>query len=443
MNRRSFFAKVASALAKTSPSMTMRTNSHGDKISLLGYGMMRLPTLDGRAPGEFLKDDPKKRNVDQEMLNRQIDYAIENGVNYFDVAPVYCKGYCEKATAIALSRHPREKWRLATKASNFAKSLWPIEKSKQMYYDSMKTFNVDYIDYYLLHACGIGGGFSDFESRFLKNGFLDFLVKEREAGRIKNLGWSFHGDFKCFRWFLEHHKDYKWDFAQIQLNYLDWRHAKLSSKRNFNAELLYDELTKRNIPVVVMEPLLGGRLAKYNEKSAQRLAGLDDEATPAKWAMRFAGTHKNVLTVLSGMTLLEHLEENVATFSPLKPLNEEEFAALERAAQAMISDNAIQCNMCNYCMPCPYGLDIPSTFDFWNRADVEGWLPTDPTDPKFRENARRFLIEYDRTLPKLRQSARCTTCGRCSVHCPQGLDIPSYMCKVDAFVEKVRRIVNA
>jgi predicted aldo/keto reductase-like oxidoreductase len=332
MNRRAFFSTIANAATSgNSAKMTTRSNLKGDKISLLGFGMMRFPLLPG--PNGVMPKGYEvvngKINIDQEAVNRMVDYAIENGVNYFDTAPAYALGYSERVTGKALARHPREKWRIATKGSNFAKSLWPLEKSKDMYKKSLEYLQTDYIDYYLLHACGIGKGFSDFEERFLKNGFLDFLIGEREAGRIKNLGWSYHGDYKCVRWFLEHHDKYKWDFAQIQLNYLDWAHAQQNSKRNRNAELLYNELTSRGIPVVVMEPLLGGRLAKYSAPLSAVMTQYDPEATPAKWAFRFAGTQPNILTVLSGMTYMEHLQENIRTYSPLNPLTDEDNEMME------------------------------------------------------------------------------------------------------------------
>jgi predicted aldo/keto reductase-like oxidoreductase len=227
------------------------------------------------------------------------------------------------------------------------------------------------------------------------------------------------------------------------LNYLDWAHAQQNSKRNRNAELLYSELTSRGIPVVVMEPLLGGRLAKYSAPLSAVMTQYDPEATPAKWAFRFAGTQPNILTVLSGMTYMEHLVENVETFSPFKPLNERELAALERVARLTLNDQSIACNVCSYCMPCPYGLDIPGIFSFWNSVVQEGRLPDNPKDPDFAKSARNFLIEYDRLVPKLRQANRCTTCGKCMPHCPQGLEIAREMRKIDRFVDDLRRKVNA
>ncbi|MEQ3332334.1 aldo/keto reductase, partial [Phocaeicola vulgatus] len=184
---------------------------------------------------------------------------------------------------------------------------------------------------------------------------LDFLLKEREEGRIRNLGWSFHGSVEVFDYLLS--LDVKWDFVQIQMNYVDWRHA---SGRNVNAEYLYGELAKRGIPAVIMEPLLGGRLSKLNDHLVARLKQRRPENSVASWAFRFAGTYPNVLCVLSGMTYMEHLQDNLRTYSPLEPLNEEEKEFLEETAQLMLKFPTIPCNDCKYCMPCPYGLDIPA-----------------------------------------------------------------------------------
>ena len=238
---------------------------------------------------------------------------------------------------------------------------------------------------------------------------------------------------------MEHHGEYKWDFAQIQLNYVDWRHAKEVNKRNLDAQYLYAELSKRNIPAVVMEPLLGGRLAKFNFTLAERLTPLDPEASLARWAMRFAGSPPGVLTVLSGMTYREHLYENTATYSPLKPVTDAEKVALEEAAQALLADKTVPCNTCDYCMPCPYGLDIPGIFTVYNRALAEKRLPDDPTAPDYRARRKAFLIDYENAVAPLRRADHCTGCGRCSPHCPQSIDIPREIRRVDEFVEGLKR----
>jgi aryl-alcohol dehydrogenase-like predicted oxidoreductase len=236
--------------------MTYRTNpTSGDKVSLLGFGMMRLPSVGGRSAREGNEE------IDQEMVNELVDYAIAHGVNYFDTSPAYCRGKSEHATGIALSRHPRDKYFIATKLSNFSPATWSREASIAMYRNSLKELQVDYIDYLLLHGVGMGGGMEEFENRYMNNGILDFLLEERKAGRIRNLGFSYHGDVRVFDYLLSRHDEYKWDFVQIQLNYMDWKYAKQINPRNTDAEYLYGELEKRGIPAVIMEPLLGGRLS--------------------------------------------------------------------------------------------------------------------------------------------------------------------------------------
>lgn len=236
--------------------MTYRTNpSSGDKVSLLGYGCVRWPSVGGRSAREGNEE------IDQEMVNALVDYAIAHGVNYFDTSPAYCQGKSEHATGIALSRHPREKYFIATKMSNFAPSTWSHEASAGIYRNSLKELQVDYLDYMLLHGIGMGNGMEEFKARFLDNGILDFLLEERGAGRIRNLGFSYHGDVRVFDYLLSRHSEIRWDFVQIQMNYLDWKYAKQINPRNTDAEYLYNELASRNIPVVIMEPLLGGRLS--------------------------------------------------------------------------------------------------------------------------------------------------------------------------------------
>ena len=176
-----------------------------------------------------------------------MDHANAHGVNYFDTSPAYCQGLSERATGIALSRYPRDSYFVATKLSNFAPSTWSREASIAMYRNSFKELGVDRIDYMLLHAIGMGGGMEEFEARYIRNGMLDFLMAEREAGRIRNLGFSYHGDIAVFDRMLAEHDRYKWDFVQIQLNYLDWNYAKQINPRNTDAEYLYGELEKRHI----------------------------------------------------------------------------------------------------------------------------------------------------------------------------------------------------
>lgn len=410
--------------------MTYRTNpSTGDRVSILGYGCMRLPTIeDGKNKGE----------IDQDMVNEQTDYALAHGINYFDTSPAYCKGKSEHAMGIALSRHPRNSYFIATKLSNFSPNTWSREASMEMYRNSFRELQVDYIDYMLLHGIGMGG-MEALKSRYLDNGMLDFLLKEREAGHIRNLGFSYHGDVEVFDYLLSRHDEMKWDFVQIQLNYVDWKHAKETNPRNTDAEYLYGELAKRNIPAVIMEPLLGGRLSNLNDHLVARLKQRRPESSVASWAFRFAGSFPDILTVLSGMTYMEHLQDNLRTYSPLEELTDKEKEFLEDTAQLMLKYPTIPCNDCKYCMPCPYGLDIPGILVHYNRCVNEGNVPKNAQDANYAEARRAFLIGYDRSVPRLRQAAHCIGCNQCSPHCPQNINIPKELQRIDSFVEQLKQ----
>ena len=407
--------------------MTYRTNNvTGDKVSILGYGCMRWP---------MTKGEDGKDVIDQEAVNRLIDYAIEHGVNYFDASPVYLQGQCEKATGIALARHPRESYFIATKLSNFSNSS--RENSMLMYRKSLEYFQTDYIDYYLLHSIG-GIGMEDFNKRYVDNGMLDFLMEERKAGRIRNLGFSFHGKAEAFDEFMNLHEKYHWDFVQIQLNYMDWTHA---TGRNANAQYLQQELDKRGIQSVIMEPLLGGRLAKVPEHIADRLLERDPSRSVASWAFRFAGTHPGVLCVLSGMTYMEHLQDNLKSYSPLVRLTESDLAFLEETAELMQKYPTVPCNDCKYCMPCPYGIDIPAILLHYNKCVNEGEIAGSKESENYRKARRAYLVSYDRAIPKLRQADRCIGCRQCVSHCPQSINIPKEIHRIGKYIEQLKREV--
>ncbi len=420
----------SSAAAVGGGEMTYRVNpSTGDRVSILGYGCMRWPSL------------PDSDGVlDQETVNGLVDYALAHGVNYFDTSPAYCRGQSEQVTGNALARHPRDSYFIATKLSNFAPQTWPREKSIEMYNNSLKYLQTDYIDYMLLHAIG-NGGMDNFNKRYMDNGILDFLIGEREAGRIRNLGFSYHGDIEVFDTMLKWHDEgrVRWDFVQIQMNYLDWLHAKEINALNTNGEYLYTELEKRGIPAVIMEPLLGGRLSSMPENLTSVMKAARPDDSIASWAFRYAGTPKGILTVLSGMTYMNHLRENVATYSPLVPISETEDAMLQKVATMMLSYPLVQCNDCKYCMPCPHGLDIPGILLHYNKMVNQGDIVTSKNDPNYARARREFLVGMDRKVPKLRQAARCTDCKECNKHCPQQINIPAELMRIDACAEALRR----
>ncbi|MBQ5899744.1 MAG: aldo/keto reductase [Alistipes sp.] len=407
--------------------MTYRTNHNtGDKVSILGYGCMRWPTIEGGSARD------QRSKIDQESVNELVDYAIAHGVNYFDTSPVYCQGMSEEATGIALSRHPRNTYFIATKMSNF--SNYTYENSVAMYENSLKKLQVDYFDYYLLH--NIGASLDSFNKRFIDNGILDFLVEERKKGKIRNLGWSFHGSKEVFDHILSLHEKVHWDFIQIQMNYSDWRSAR---GMNVDAEYLYAELEKRNIPVVIMEPLLGGRLSNVPNHISARLKQQEPDRSVASWAFRFVGSYPMVLTALSGMTYMEHLEDNIRTYAPLEELNDEQKEFLFETAELMLQYPTVPCNDCKYCMPCPYGLDIPGILLHYNKCVNEGNLSKSSRDENYRKARRAFLVGYDRAVEKERQADHCVGCKQCNPHCPQRIDIPREIRRIDKYIEDLRQ----
>ena len=465
MNRREFIKHSSAAVAGTSllltacgkqsavsgqqsavgdePSagkMTYRTNPNtGDKVSLLGFGMMRLPVEAGGTEREH-PDSP----IDQTAANEMVDYALAHGVNFFDTSPAYCQGNSEKVTGIALSRHPRSSYYISTKLSNFSPDSWKREESQAMFERSLRYLQTDYVDYLLLHS--IGGGrdaLATFNGRYIDNGILDWLVEQKQKGRIRNLGFSYHGDVRIFDMLLRWHDEgkYHWDFVLIELNYVDWNYANEINPRNTDASYLYGELHKRGIPANVMEPLLGGRLAKQPTPILHEMKKMDINATPAEWAFRFAGTPEGILTVLSGMTYIEHLQENCRTYSPLRPITPDEDAMLMRLAEQIVGMKAVPCTACNYCMPCPYGLNIPIIFSYYNNCLAEELMPIagGSEDREFRKARRRWLLGYGRAVEPARQADHCIGCNHCIPHCPQRIDIPAEMQRIDSFVEQLKQ----
>lgn len=420
--------------------MTYRENPNtGDRVSLLGYGMMRLPN---KVAGSARNTDaPVEEEIDQEEVNRLVKFALDHGVNYFDTSPAYCRGHSEESTGIALkaSGYARDKYYIATKLSNFSPEQWSYKEGVKMFENSLKYLQTDYIDYLLLHGVGMGG-MDALNSRYMDNGLFDYLLKKREEGVIRNLGFSYHGDIEVFDYLLEHHDKYHWDFVQIQMNYVDWHLADETNARNTDAEYLYNELDRRGIPGVIMEPLLGGRLVKMPNHIVATLKQKRPEDSVASWAFRYAGSKPRILTVLSGMTYMEHLEDNLRTYSPLEPLTDEEQQWLEsEVANLYVSYPTIPCNDCKYCMPCPYGINIPAILLHYNKCVNEGNVPESMQAENYRKARKAFLVGYDRSVPRLRQANHCIGCGRCMVHCPQRINIPREMERIDSFVENLKQ----
>ena len=401
--------------------MTYRVqHGSGEQISLLGFGMMRLPR-------------------EQEEVDRLVDYAIEHGVNYFDTAPMYMGGQSEVLTGNSLSRFPRDKYFVATKMSNQRENQWDFDKSKRMYEQSFERLKVDHIDYYLLHSIG-GGGMDALKGRFLDNGLLDFLLKEREAGRIKHLGFSYHGDVRPFDWLLDHQSEYHWDFCQIQMNFLDWRHASMGNgwRKDADAEYLYNKCEKTGVQCVIMEPLRGGAFGKMAKELEDQLKAVRPNDSTARWAFRWVGSYPNILTTLSGMNQMEHLVDNVETFSPLEVCTEAENALLAEIADQMSGFPTIPCTTCEYCMPCPYGVNIPGNFAYYNEAVNNHILPLpDKGAADYAEKKQQFADGLRKALPNVETWARsCTDCEECLAKCPQSIRIPNQMSRIVELLRK-------
>ena len=401
--------------------MTYRTLSKaGDRISLLGFGTMRYPTVERETP------EGVRRFIDEEKAEQLIDYAMAHGINYYDTAWMYHQGESETFTGKILKKYPRNSFYVSTKLPGSVKSR---EDAIATYHKQMEKLQVDYFDYYHLHSLSSD---SMYERIYKEWGMLDFLLNEKKEGRIRNLGWSFHGDQQLFDKVLA--EPVEWDFVMIQMNYLDWKYGYVP------AEYMYNKLVERNIPAMIMEPLLGSRLAKVSRAVLEMMQEESPNSTPAQWAFRFAGSHPNVMVVLSGMTLMEHLQENIKTFSPLVQINDKQKDMLLTAADIIRSIKTIPCTDCKYCVPCPYGVDIPGVLLYYNKATWDSNLPNldGPRDAEFKRSSRAFLTDYNRTIPELEQANHCINCGECEITCPQNIKIPTELLNIDNLVQQLK-----
>lgn len=360
------------------------------KLSLLGFGTMRLPLVPGGSSSE----------IDQEQVDKMVDYAIENGVNYFDTAFPYHESMSEIAIGKSLARYPRDKFYLATKfpGHQISESYNPAE----VFEEQLKKCGVDYFDFYLLHNVNENSIKIYKDSKW---GILDYFVEQKKLGRIKHLGFSCHGDVDCIKEFLDYAGD-KMEFCQIQLNYMDWTLQ--------NAKAKYEIFTERGIPVWVMEPVRGGKLANLGDDEEKLKALRPDESIPA-WAFRWLQRLPNVKMILSGMSSLDQMIDNVKTFGERKPLSDEENEIILAIAEKL--KNSIPCTGCRYCVEgCPKGLDIPLLIALYNDQRVYASV-----------NIGQRLD----SLGDEKQPGQCIGCGQCAMVCPQGIDIPKHMRDMD------------
>lgn len=363
------------------------------KLSSLGFGTMRLPLKENSS-------DPK--NIDEEQAGIMFDYAIKNGINYFDTAFGYHDGNSEIVTGKCLNKYPRESFYLASKFPGY--DLSNMEKVEEIFEKQLEKCQTPYFDFYLFHNV-----YEKNVDYYLdeKYGILEYLLKQKENGRIKHLGFSCHGSIEVMKKFLDKYGKYM-EFCQIQLNYLDYEFQE--------AKLKIEMLNELNIPIWVMEPLRGGKLAKLPEEYEKILSEYRKEENCVSWAFRYLQTIPGVTVILSGMSNLEQLKENIEIFNENKPLNENEIKAIEEVRNKMLEGNIIPCTGCKYCTAyCPKGINIPYIISLYNEHKFSGG--------GFLAPMKLSAIEEDK-----RPSA-CLGCKSCEAVCPQQIKISEVMKK--------------
>ena len=369
------------------------------QLSALGFGTMRLPTLEGGA-------------IDEAQTMEMVRYAMEHGVNYFDTAYPYHGGMSEVVLGKALKEYPRESYYLATKYPGHQISA--AYDPAAIFEEQLQKCGVEYFDFYLLHNVYENSIHTYMDPKW---GILDYFREQKRLGRIKHLGFSTHANVEGLKEFLDY-CGAQMDFCQIQLNYLDWTLQ--------NAKAKYELLTERGIPVWVMEPVRGGRLAKLSDVEEAKLKALRPEESIAAWGFRWLQELPNVTVTLSGMSNMTQMEDNIKTYLEEKPLSGEEHRVLEEIAAGML--DSIPCTGCRYCCDgCPMGLEIPMLLDIYNDLRFS---------PAFTVAMRM------EALPKEKSPAACIGCGACQQMCPQGIQIPELLKECAALMEKQPKWVD-
>lgn len=364
-------------------------NFQGIQLSALGLGAMRLPVIDGQ-----------EAKIDEEKTAEMVACAMEQGINYYDTAWGYHMGNSELVMGKVLNQYPRESYYIATKFPGY--DISNMDKVEEIFEKQLEKTGMEYFDFYLFHnVCEMNIDYYLDE----KYGIFDYLMKQKENGRIRHLGFSVHGDYGVTKRFLEAYGEHM-EFCQIQLNYLDWSFQKAKEK--------VEQVAAYGIPVWVMEPLRGGKLATMEEEYEQRLKALRSEETVPAWAFRFLQTIPNVTMVLSGMSNMQQLQDNIATYAEDKPLNDKEMEVLLGIADDMIKKIALPCTACRYCTTkCPKGLDIPMLLEMYNEDCFTGG---------------GFLAPMKiSSLPEEKRPSACVGCRSCEAVCPQQIKISEAM----------------
>ena len=357
------------------------------EISRLGLGNMRLPVK-----------TPLKREanpmIDYAKGQELVDLAYENGVNYFDTAYMYHAGKSEAFIGQALKKYPRDSYYLADKLPIF---MCPRKSDMEKIFNKqLERCGVDYFDFYLLHSLD-----TKHWAKCKKFGAVEFVEQKRKEGKVKYFGFSFHGTIDDLKDIVAYHD---WDFAQIQLNYLDWK--------NQRADEQYQILTDAGIPVIVMEPVRGGKLANPPKNVKELFNKYDENRSYASWAMRFVASHENVFTILSGMNAPEQMLDNINTLTDFKPMDDVQLNVCANAAALLNKNEVIPCTGCDYCAGCPKDIQISSIFAIYNKYK------------NGEENGDWCASEYAKLSAK---ASECIDCGKCASHCPQQIEIPKLM----------------
>jgi len=371
--------------------------SLGVEISELAFGAMRLPTLENG-------------KINWEISEQMLDLAYQNGVNYFDTAYFYHGGESQEFLGETLKKYPRESYHFATKLPTwFVNSQ---ERMEELFIEQLANCRMDYFDFYMMHGLG-----EDRYNIMVDHKIHEYLTEQKRLGKIKFLGFSYHGNYETFEKLLN---NYPWDFAMIQINYVD---DKLMDMGKF-----YDLMVEKNIPTMVMEPVRGGYLAKPPETVSKLMDDYTGEKySPAAWALRWCRDKDNVATTLSGMSSMAQVEENIKIFSESpKKLNAPEHTLLTRARDIMLNIKTIPCTYCGYCMECPYGVDIPRVFETYNQF-------------KLFPNEFRAGVGYGKLVRDGKGFETCINCGICSPQCPQKIDIPTALAQVHEELEPLRQ----
>ncbi|MBQ3833955.1 MAG: aldo/keto reductase, partial [Elusimicrobia bacterium] len=335
-------------------------------------------------------------------------YAMEHGINYYDTAYFYHMGESEKTMGKVLKKYPRESFYLATKMPIFI--IQSKEQLEQIFKEQLERCRTNYFDFYLCHSVNA----QSYET-LKKFDVYEFLNKKKQEGKIKYLGFSFHDTPELLE---EVVKKYKWDFVQLQMNAIDWEMV--------NAKKQYEIAKENGLQVTIMNPLRGGQLSTLNDAATEILKQANPNASLSSWGIRYVASLPNVLSVLSGMTTMEHLEDNVKTLTNFKPLDDKEREIYQQAIEKYKLSGAIACTGCKYCIDCPVGIEIPKIFSIYNQHK---------NGTKYRD--WQFTMAYEQ-IPAEKRADKCINCGICKKKCPQKLDIPNLLKDVDKLYKQLK-----